>query len=52
MGLCGNFLKRYSMGRWIFFGGEGALNLFNGGMGKLDDFGRFWNKIWGKFKNN
>lgn len=33
MWLCGNFLKRHSMGRWLSFGGEGALNLFNGGMG-------------------
>lgn len=41
MWLCGNFLKRYSMGRWLSFGDEGALNLFNGGRGKLGDFGRF-----------
>lgn len=27
------------MGRWLSFGGEGALNLFNGGMGELGDFG-------------
>lgn len=29
-----------------------ALNWFNGGRGELGDFGRFWDKIWGKFKNN
>lgn len=42
MWLCGNFLKRYSVGRWLSFGGEGALNLFNGGRGNwaiLGDFG-------------
>lgn len=39
MWLCGNFLKRYSMGRWLSFGDEGALNLFNGGRGNLGDFG-------------
>lgn len=49
MWLCGNFLKRYSMGMWLSFGGEGALNLFNGGRGKLGDFERFWDKIWRKF---
>lgn len=52
MWLCGNFLKRYSVERWLSFGGEDELNLFNGGRGKLGDFGRFWDKIWGKFKNN
>lgn len=39
MWLCGNFLKRYSVGMWLSFGGEGALNLFNGGRAILGDFG-------------
>lgn len=52
MWLCGNFLKRYSVGMWLSFGGEGALNLFNGGRGELGDFERFWDKIWRKIKNS
>ena len=42
MWLCGNFLKRYSVGMWLSFGGEGALKWFNGGRENwviLSDFG-------------
>lgn len=39
MWLCCKFFKCYSVGMWLSFGGEGALNLFNGGRGKLGDFG-------------
>lgn len=42
MWLCGNFLKRYSVGRWLSFGGEDELKWFNGGRENwviLGDFG-------------
>lgn len=42
MWLCGNFFNALAWGGGFFLGGLGnALKWFNGGRGKLGDFGRF-----------